>query len=480
MGNTVANPRIKSHAWPITQTWVWLLVLLPILLIDVIGELDIFSYLVGDRQLLIARQYAAVLNACLVSRPALTPEENLTNCVETVKFGPTGRFMVVNGKGIILARSDPSPAAQDMSLDSLIQRITGPQTDYFIYTYMPDRSLSVIALVTIPGTAWQVLDEQPVNAAVSGASLWLRVGLVFGLISFVIKFLVFFIFLSRIIYPLRRIAAQAQRMLQDDYSSPGGNDIGIVEINSLDLALHKFAGRIQGYQVRAGNYLVKITEVQEVERHKIALSLHDETMQGLVAVGQRIQLTQKALEKGDQAAAVASISTTRAVIQLVTDELRKTIRSLNPTNLESGGLPLSSEYLLRDLESLGIKVKLLVKGQTGQLRLEIEQTAYRTIQEAILNSKTHAQAKHVTTLIRFMNNGLYVMVEDDGIGFVPACPLTAYADQGRYGLAGVQERVNIVAGIFKVNSRVGKGTRVSAWLPYTPGKGHTPFQNAGN
>jgi signal transduction histidine kinase len=57
-----------------------------------------------------------------------------------------------------------------------------------------------------------------------------------------------------------------------------------------------------------------------------------------------------------------------------------------------------------------------------------------------------------------------ISVEDDGRGFDPEAPVT---DEQRkhWGLMGIRERAEILGGTAKIESAVGKGTRVEVRIP---------------
>ena len=74
-------------------------------------------------------------------------------------------------------------------------------------------------------------------------------------------------------------------------------------------------------------------------------------------------------------------------------------------------------------ENYGLDADLHVEWQ-GQERVshEIEVTVYRIVQEALTNVVKYAHAQNVSVIVTRSNWGLEVIVEDDGIGFIPAKP----------------------------------------------------------
>jgi two-component system, NarL family, sensor histidine kinase DevS len=96
---------------------------------------------------------------------------------------------------------------------------------------------------------------------------------------------------------------------------------------------------------------------------------------------------------------------------------------------------------------------------TTRLTGEIEGTLYRLVQEALTNAIKHAGAERVWIDIIEDDDVVTVAVSDDGGGFDPG------GTSGGFGLVGMRERVELVAGQLLVDSAHGKGTVVRAQLP---------------
>lgn len=467
LGDTVAGSRHHWYSRLMARPWLWLLLLLPIMLLGTIGQSFILRRYLADRQLLFAKQDATLISASLASQRINSSGENVQDSIGTLHYGMNGTISIIDRGGIILAHPDPALITRDMSSEPVIEQVINAQTNGYVYNRLPDGAESILAFAVVPETGWHVLVEQPLNEAFDGVSGLLYSEVVISLVSMLLITFLVIMTLRRVAYPLRKLVAQVPKIGQGDISGLKRNETGLEEIVQLNRALYNMAQGIQGHQLSFQDHLTKIIEVQEAERRRLSHDLHDETMQGLVAIGQRLQLAQKALESGDKAAIGTTITNARTINQLVMDELRRTIRALRPISLEGAGLLSALEALLRDIQTHDIKVQLVVEGESTQLRPEIELTTFRVAQEALSNIVKHAQAKHVTMTVRFAETDIRLLVEDDGVGFTPADSAISYADGGHYGVVGMQERVAMVGGELKISSQPGQGTRVSACLPYS-------------
>ena len=85
------------------------------------------------------------------------------------------------------------------------------------------------------------------------------------------------------------------------------------------------------------------------------------------------------------------------------------------------------------------------------------------VQEAVGNALRHGEAPHVNLRLHFADQGLELIVEDNGKGFNPQCaPGTG---DGHYGLEGMRQRMRWLGGTVEITSHPDGGTRVCVRLP---------------
>ena len=87
----------------------------------------------------------------------------------------------------------------------------------------------------------------------------------------------------------------------------------------------------------------------------------------------------------------------------------------------------------------------------------------RMVQEALTNTRKHADAKRVVIKIYDDAEGQHVVVEDDGRGFDPE---VGRRESDGYGLQTMRERSILIGAHLDVQSTPGTGTRVSTRLPH--------------
>ncbi|MFF8831679.1 sensor histidine kinase [Streptomyces sp. NPDC015131] len=127
------------------------------------------------------------------------------------------------------------------------------------------------------------------------------------------------------------------------------------------------------------------------------------------------------------------------------------------------------EELVEQVRAAGLTVDFRVEGTARPLPSGVELTAYRIVQEALTNTRKHGgpDAGASVRLVYF-DDGLGLLVEDDGRGAAHELYEDGGADGRGHGLIGMRERVGMVGGTLDAGPRPGGGFRISALLPLKP------------
>ncbi|MER6673895.1 sensor histidine kinase [Streptomyces sp. NPDC000983] len=125
--------------------------------------------------------------------------------------------------------------------------------------------------------------------------------------------------------------------------------------------------------------------------------------------------------------------------------------------------------LVQQCRTSGLPVDFKVEGTPRPLPSGVELTAYRIVQEALTNTRKHGGPNAGASVrLVYFDDGLGLLVEDDGKG----APHELYEDGGvdgqGHGLIGMRERVGMVGGTLDAGPRPGGGFRISALLPLKP------------
>jgi signal transduction histidine kinase len=113
----------------------------------------------------------------------------------------------------------------------------------------------------------------------------------------------------------------------------------------------------------------------------------------------------------------------------------------------------------------GIEPTLLCDGDLESISTSQRLAVLNVVGEALNNVREHGEASAVSVTITLDRDGLRARVRDDGRGFDVESELLRAARSGHMGLAGMHERVRLLDGHCRVDSRAGGPTEVMLALP---------------
>ena len=209
----------------------------------------------------------------------------------------------------------------------------------------------------------------------------------------------------------------------------------------------------------------KVLSSREEEQKRIARELHDGVVQDLVDLLYRLEsgaLSETSKERGF-----------REKLRQVIDNTRRLCSELRPSALDDLDLPLAIQGYLEEVRgSFGLDVRLELEGGGGDRFESVPEEArislFRVLQEGLMNVHRHAAASRVEVELRAVEGEMVLEIRDDGRGFDCPARLRSLVLEGRFGLAGAQERVSLLGGRLDVESRPGLGTRLTARIPNRP------------
>ena len=278
--------------------------------------------------------------------------------------------------------------------------------------------------------------------------------------------------IRRIVYPLRRLEAQASELARGDFAAIEQQVGGVGEIRHLQATLQHMARRVQAAQVSMHDYIGAITRAQEDERRRLARELHDQTAQALVALGHRQQMLKPYLKDEPEAAELQA--EIRRMIQSAIEDLRRIVRALRPVYLEELGLAPALQMLVRDLGTReDMTIHFEKTGLPRRLAPEHEIALYRIAQEALNNAWRHSNASQIWLSAHFAEEQVTISVKDNGKGFLFAGQATALGGSGakHFGIMGMYERAALIGAQLHIQSEPGKGTTVTVQAPIIPASG---------
>lgn len=199
--------------------------------------------------------------------------------------------------------------------------------------------------------------------------------------------------------------------------------------------------------------------VQEEERRRIALEMHDGLGQVLTALINRLQHASKAGGEPDREETVA-------LAHSALTEVRRLSRALRPSVLDDLGISAALRWLSRTTgECSGIDIALYVPDDI-ELDGETETVVFRIVQEALTNVVKHSGANRARVEITRQQGKLRISVVDNGCGFDADAALAESG--GGLGVRGMRDRAALFGGSLRIRSARGEGTVLAFELPESP------------
>ncbi|MDW8299297.1 MAG: GAF domain-containing sensor histidine kinase [Anaerolineae bacterium] len=211
----------------------------------------------------------------------------------------------------------------------------------------------------------------------------------------------------------------------------------------------------------------RLIEVEEAARQKLASDLHDGPTQQVSLIAMRLDYCRQLIKNNRLNELLPELQQLEADAHETVKNLRHMLFTLRPLVLETQGIVPALEQLSRKmLETHKLPVHLSIEEGVAELiEPERQVPLFHIIQEAVGNARKYAQTPHID--IRFSRQGRYVLVEvqDYGKGFDVAAVNGNYESRSSLGMINMRERAQAIDAQLRLESALGKGTKVSLLVP---------------
>lgn len=251
----------------------------------------------------------------------------------------------------------------------------------------------------------------------------------------------------------------------------------------LEAAAPQIAAILDRTELLATGGAESSSAIAALERRlaRLRYDLHDGPQQDvhLLALDLRLFRDQLGLVlKGEPNAnrLIGRLDDLEAQLVALDSELRQISTSMQSPFLPAGSLPEALEEITSAFAArTAIQPDVELSGNFGQLSDSQQITLLALIREALNNVQKHSQAKRVTITVAAHSRGVDAQVADDGQGFDPEQTLVQAAREGHLGVVGIHERVRMLGGHARIESRPGGPTVISvaipSWSPAQAGQG---------
>lgn len=199
---------------------------------------------------------------------------------------------------------------------------------------------------------------------------------------------------------------------------------------------------------------IKINEVRNFEKDRIAKELHDGVMNKLASTRLNLYVLQKRRDDATIEKCIAHINQ----IQNIEKEVRSIAHELNNEvfNNSNNFKSILEELIQEQNKLFSTQCELVIQEDINweSFDTKIKMNIFRIIQEALNNINKYAKATKASIKINSDGSTLFLLVEDNGIGFNVA------KTRKGIGLKNMKERANAIKGNLIVDSEKDQGTTI--------------------
>jgi signal transduction histidine kinase len=242
-------------------------------------------------------------------------------------------------------------------------------------------------------------------------------------------------------------------------------------ISTNDLSLLEVIGNLVGFSISNAQLLSDLrrkeaelrralrraVELQEDERKRLALELHDEIGQALTSILIQLRTFEENRDSEDFGERLEGL---RSLTSQTIEELRRLSMDLRPVVLDNLGIvPALKWYVEQAADRSGLNIKFNAPHHFDRLSPDIEMTLYRVAQEGLTNAIRHSKASSIDLCLDYSHKNVKLTILDNGRGFN-----TRTLESG-LGLVGIRERVELLNGKVGIETSAGTGTRLWVEIP---------------
>jgi two-component system sensor histidine kinase DegS len=216
--------------------------------------------------------------------------------------------------------------------------------------------------------------------------------------------------------------------------------------------------------IGAQSSIVRIIEAQEQERQRLVRQLHDGPAQSLTNLILQAEICERVFDS-DVERARHELGELKTAVTATFQKVRDYMFDLRPMMLDDLGLiPTLRRYVDHYNEKSSVPAVLTVTGAERRFAAYKEVVIFRVIQELLANVRAHSHATRAQIFLDVSEDLVQSTVEDNGSGFNVAEVLSGGAPRG-IGLSTLKERVSMLGGDIRIDSAVGRGTKIALQMP---------------
>jgi signal transduction histidine kinase len=237
-----------------------------------------------------------------------------------------------------------------------------------------------------------------------------------------------------------------------------GRILNIDQIALLTSIADHLALSVENYRLRKNAERSAVVE----ERARLAREFHDSVTQSLYSATLLTAAARELIKQGNIQEIDANLERLSTITQLSLKEMRLLVYELRSPALDEGGVFEAVRRRISAVElRAGVDASIEILNYKP-LGVREEEELYRIALEGLNNSLKYSNASTVKIVFDLIDDTIILRILDNGIGFDPK----EIVEKGGFGLRTMRERTEKMGGRLEINAKSGKGTNLSAYIPY--------------
>lgn len=204
------------------------------------------------------------------------------------------------------------------------------------------------------------------------------------------------------------------------------------------------------------NLSQKLISLQDEERRRVSLELHDDLSQRVALV--TLGMEKLSLEETPESSATVQLRELTGQIKELSTEMHRLSHQLHPSALEHLGLVSTARSLCKEISQVsGIQIDFNELCVPRSIPKDVSLCLYRVLQESLRDIANHSGAQEAHVKFTGTVDSVQLCVCDPGV----------LQDYGELSLASMRERVHQVGGEFSIEPQVSGGTQLKVSIPFT-------------
>lgn len=228
---------------------------------------------------------------------------------------------------------------------------------------------------------------------------------------------------------------------------------------TLEEQVEKRTRKLQAYQKQLRYLASQLNKAEERERQRLASELHDH-------LGQMLTVAKMKVDSLHSHQASTEVEELKEVIDDALKYNQNLMTELKPPPvLDKEDVTEVIYWTAKKMEKKGLDISVEDDGRPKPVNEEIRLVLHQSVRELLQNVKKHAGTDKVSMSLAREKRNIKITIKDKGKGFDVDGNSMTTAEDGKFGLFNIKERLDWHGGGFDVESESGKGTKAMVYAP---------------